>query len=211
VLDDFSRAITGYYLALDAPASWKTALAFRQSILRKDDPRWHVFGIPEKFYTDHGSDYTSKRIELLCAEIHVQLVHSQIGEPRGRGKVERLFRSINELFLCSVPGYAPARQKPVGPLITLEELEKKFREWLVAEYMNRRHSEIETSPQAKWEAGGFIPRMPNCLQQLDVLLCTEVTQRKVHPDGVRFYGYVGQLVTVRFDPRDLAEIRLYYR
>jgi putative transposase len=43
----------------------------------------------------------------------------------------------------------------------------------------------------------------------------------VHRDGIRFEGqrfhsptlapYVGQPVTIRYDPRDLAEIRVFHR
>jgi putative transposase len=36
-----------------------TALALRHAICRKTEPGWHVCGIPDVFYTDHGS--TSRR------------------------------------------------------------------------------------------------------------------------------------------------------
>jgi putative transposase len=45
--------------------------------------------------------------------------------------------------------------------------------------------------------------------------------RRVQQDGIRFQGfryldltlaaYVGEAVTIRYDPRDLAEIRVYYQ
>jgi putative transposase len=221
VLDDYSRAIAGYYLALDAPASWKTALAYRQAIYRKDDPRWHVFGIPESFYTDHGSDYTSKRIETVSADLKVQLIFSKIGEPRGRGKIERFFRSVNELFLCGFQGYAPGGKMPKGNFLPFEQLDSCFKEWLIADYLPRIHSEIGTSPQTKWENDQFIPRMPENLEQLDLLLCTAAIVRRVHRDGLRFQGlrymsvdlagWVGEKVTIRYDPRDLAEINVYQK
>jgi putative transposase len=221
ILDDFSRAVAGYYIAPDAPATWKTALALRQSIRRKDDLRWTVSGIPDTFYTDHGSDFTSKRMELVAAGIQMRLINSQVGEPQGRGKVERFFRSVNELFLRSVPGFAPDGRKPTGRLITFERLAELFHEWLLSQYMNQIHSETGMTPKAKWESTDLIPRLPESIDQLDLLLCTEATTRKVHRDGIRFHGlrymdvnlsgYVGELLTVRYDPRDLAEIRLYFR
>lgn len=219
VLDDYSRAIAGYFLAFDSPAAWKTALALRQAIFRKDDPRWSVFGIPESFYTDHGSDFTSKRMEMVGASLKINLINSQVGEPRGRGKVERFFRTVNELFLCAIRGFAPAGHQPKGKLLTLDEFDYLFKEWLLSEYMTKKHSETGMAPQVRWDAHDFIPRFPDSTEQLDLLLCTEAQQRKVHRDGIRFYGlrymdvnlcgYVGELVNVRFDPRDLAEIRLY--
>jgi putative transposase len=56
VIDDFSRAIAGYYLGFDPPSSLRTSLALRQGIWRKDHPHWHICGIPEVLYTDNGSD-----------------------------------------------------------------------------------------------------------------------------------------------------------
>jgi putative transposase len=38
VIDDYSRAIAGYYLGFDPPSSLRTTLALRQGIWRKGDP-----------------------------------------------------------------------------------------------------------------------------------------------------------------------------
>src|SRR5215216_2127867 len=59
VLDDYSRAVAGYALSLHAPSSIQTALALRQAIWRKGDAHWSVCGIPDTFYSDHDSDFTS--------------------------------------------------------------------------------------------------------------------------------------------------------
>jgi putative transposase len=68
---------------------------------------------------------------------------------------------------------------------------------------------------------GFLPRMPESLEQLDLLLMQEVRARKVRRDGIHFHGlrylsltlaaYVGEDVTIRFDPRDMGEIRVFYK
>jgi putative transposase len=62
--------------------------------------------------------------------------------------------------------------------------------------------------------------MPNSLEELDLLLVMVATSRMVRRDGVHFQGlrymdptlaaYVGEPVTVRYDPRDLAEIRVFH-
>src|SRR5215831_17724085 len=61
--------------------------------------------------------------------------------------------------------------------------------------------------------------MPDSLEQLDLLLLTVARPRKIHPDGIHFPGlryldpvlaaYVGDTVTIRYDPRDMAEIRVF--
>ncbi|MBZ0185471.1 MAG: transposase family protein, partial [Candidatus Obscuribacterales bacterium] len=92
IIDDFSRAVPGYYIGIEAPSILRTALAFRQAIWKKSDPQWLVCGIPDEFYVDHGSDFTSRHIEQVSADLKVGLSFSLVGEPRGRGKIERFFR-----------------------------------------------------------------------------------------------------------------------
>jgi putative transposase len=72
-----------------------------------------------------------------------------------------------------------------------------------------------------WEQGGFLPRMPESVEQLDLLLIHEVRSRNVRRDGIHFQSlrylsvtlaaYVGEDVTIRFDPRDMGEIRVFYK
>jgi putative transposase len=93
--------------------------------------------------------------------------------------------------------------------------------WLLEDYHQRVQSEINAAPQARWEANGFLPRMPESLEQLDLLLLTVVKGRRVHQDGIHFQGrhyldptlaaYVGEDVTIRYDPRDMAELRIFYK
>jgi putative transposase len=108
ILDDDSRAVAGYALSLHAPSSIQTALALRQAIWRKGDPHWSVCGIPDTFSSDHGSDFTSPHLEQVAADLPMAIVFSTAGKPRGRGKVERVFRSVNHLFLCEQPGSSAA-------------------------------------------------------------------------------------------------------
>ena len=67
--DDYSRAIAGYYLLTQAPSILHTALALRQAIWRKSEPHWHICGIPQIFYTDHGSDFIMWNIRFCQARI----------------------------------------------------------------------------------------------------------------------------------------------
>jgi putative transposase len=221
ILDDYSRAISGYVVSFQAPSALHTALALRQAIWRKADPRWHICGIPEQFYTDHGSDFTSRHLEQVSADLKMELIFSHPGAPRGRGKIERFFETVNQLFLCGFPGYSPAGSAPAAPALTLAQLDAQFHTFVVETYHPRLHSEIGTSPQVRWEAGGFAPRLPAALEHLDLLLLTVAKARRVHQDGIHFQGYryidltlaayVGEDVTIRYDPRDMAEIRVYHQ
>ena len=63
--------------------------------------------------------------------------------------------------------------------------------------------------------------MAESLEQLDLLLLTVAKMRKIQADGVRFQGmryidptlaaYVGESVVLRYDPRDMAEVRLFHQ
>jgi len=74
--DDKSRAIVGYRLSWSAPSAIQTALTRRPAIWRKEDSRWQVCGIPEVFYTDHGTDFTSLHLSQVGADLKMQLVYT---------------------------------------------------------------------------------------------------------------------------------------
>jgi putative transposase len=220
--DDYSRAIAGYAVNLGAPSALQTALALRQAIWRKAEPGWHACGIPAVFYTDHGSDFTSRHMEQAAADLGMRLVFSLPGRPRGRGKVERYMNTINQMCLSALPGYAPrgTRDRAGQARLSLAELDAALGQFIVEVYNHRVHGETGQPPQARWEACGFLPRLPESLDQLDLLLLTVAKPRKIHPDGIRFQGlryldpvlaaYVSESVIIRYDPRDLAEIRVFH-
>jgi len=220
VLDDYSRAVAGYMLFFGAPSAIQTALALRQAIWRKFQPGWHVCGIPQILYTDHGSDFTSQHIEQVTADLKIRLIFSTAGKPRGRGKLERFFRSLSQVFLSRLPGYGPGRTGG-SAVLTLPELGQELDRYLIQEYLVTPHRETGQAPQARWEAGAFLPHMPESLEQLDLLLLTVPRARQVRPDGIHFMAmryidptlaaYVGEEVVLRYDPRDMAEVRVFYQ
>jgi putative transposase len=219
--DDYSRMIVGYRFSFQPSTALTTALALRQAVCRKEDPRWHAYGIPTVFYSDHGSDFTSKHMEQVAADLPMELIFSQVSIPRGRGKVERFFRSVEQLLLQDTPGYAPKGSTGVKATLTLPAFEQRFRTWLLEDYHHRVHVETRCKPHERWEAGGFVPRTPKSLEQLDLLLLTVAKTRHVQQDGIRFQGYryidptlagyVKEEVVIRYDPADMAEIRVFHQ
>lgn len=221
ILDDYSRAISGYYLGLTSPTALQTALTLHQAIWQKADARWHLCGIPAHFYTDNGSDFTSQHLEQVAADLKIELVFSWPGHPRGRGKIERFFRSVEQLLLPHLPGFVGENGMTGGTPLSLSTFDTHFRTWLLEEYHERVQVDTKQAPQARWEAAGFLPQMPESLEQLDLLLLYGAKKRKVQQDGIHFQGqryfdtnlaaYVGEDVTIRYDPRDLAVIRIFYQ
>jgi putative transposase len=112
IMDDYSRAIAGFGLSVQAPSALRTALVLRQAIWRKAAPQWQVCGIPVRFYTDHGSDFTSTHLAQVSADLKMVPVFSRPSMPRGRGRIERFFQTIEQLLLSRLPGYAPVGTPP---------------------------------------------------------------------------------------------------
>ena len=104
-------------------------------------------------------------------------------------------------------------------LLRLSREQRRIRGASSEVYNERTHREIGTSPKTAWIADGWLPRMPETLDELDGLLLTVPKHRTVQRDGIHFQGqrylsptlapFVGRPVTIRYDPRDVSEIRVY--
>jgi putative transposase len=67
----------------------------------------------------------------------------------------------------------------------------------------------------------FLPRLPDSLEQLDLLLLQVAKKRRIQQDGIHFQrqryfavslaAYVGEDVVIRYDPADMAVIRVFYQ
>lgn len=107
------------------------------------------------------------------------------------------------------------------PRLSLSDLDRELGAHLVGNYNVRMHDEIGQVPHVAWLADGLLPRMPESLEDLDLLLVRVAKERTVHRDGIHFQGirymdptlaaYVEEPVTIRYDPRDLGEVRVFHR
>jgi len=220
VIDDYSRAIMGYYLDLDPPSAQRTAISLRQAIWHKDNPKWLVCGIPDIFYTDRGSDFRSERIKQIAAELGFERRKRRSGKPQGGGKIERFFLTVNQLLMSELPGFTPEDAEPATPEMTIHQLQVIFDKWLIDEYMHRKHSEIDETPFARWSNHHQHPRLASSLEALNVLLMTVPDSRTVQQVGIRIFnnlyratemtGLVDKEVTARYDPRDISYVLVYF-
>lgn len=220
IMDDYSRAVAGYYIGFEVPTSLTTALTLHQAIWHKPDANWYVCGIPQSFYTDHGGDFTSHYMEQVSADLKMRLIFSTPGMPRGRGRVERFFGTVTQMLLAELPGYTLDGHLLDQPNLTLDTFDDRLRHFLLNTYHESVHSMTKQKPQTLWRNSDFLPHMPDSLEQLDLLLATVPRTRKVRQEGIRLHNlwyvdlnlsaYVGEEVVIRYDPRDLAEIRVYH-
>jgi putative transposase len=124
-IDDHSRLIpfSAYYLSENLDSFLN---AFEQALLKR--------GLPRKLYVDNGSAYRSHLLEHICAQLSIALVHARPYEPQGKGKIERLFRTVRMQFL-------PTLATDPG----LDALNALWHRW-VNTYHQRRHSATGCSP-----------------------------------------------------------------
>ena len=182
IIDDHSRLIP--YAAYGLAADTQALLACLKEAIRRR-------GLPRKLYCDNGGPFVNAHLRIVCANLNIRLIHSKVGRPWSRGKVERMFRTLQDDFEegLRLPGQG-AR--------SLEELNGKFSLWLQEIYHPRPHEGIGESPQERFTRSLPLLRLLDPHLDLDRLCYTRI-ERVVRKDG-----------TVRID-NDLYEVNLALR
>ena len=128
-IDDHSRLIPyGQFYTSENALSFMHA--FEQALLRR--------GLPRKLYVDNGSAYRSRQLMHTAASLGIALIHARPYKPQGKGKIERVFKTIRSQFLPSFTGK------------TLQDINQSFERWLTDEYHSRKHSSTGQSPISRF-------------------------------------------------------------
>jgi putative transposase len=198
-IDDHSRALVGYRWAA-AEDTLRLEAALRAGLAAR--------GVPKLLYVDNGSPFASRQLERACAVLGIRLTHSRPGEPQGRGKIERVFRTVREQFLVELA----AR----GGAADLAELNRLFASWVEGVYHRRIHTETGCPPLERFLLGGP-PTLPSPAELREAFLWAErrtvTTTATVSLHGNRYQvdpALVGHRVELVFDPFDLAKIEVRY-
>lgn len=167
-IDVHTRMITGYYLALDAPAGISVAMCVAHSILPKEewliahgiDGEWPVWGIPKILHSDNGPDFQSGDLKRSCSNYGIENRFRPVKRPKFGGHIERLMGTFAQT-LKDLPGKTYSNKEDrdgydsdANAALTFSEFEK----WLVREiliYNESYHSGIYMSPSRKWHLGIF--------------------------------------------------------
>jgi putative transposase len=163
-------------------------------------------------YLDNGSAMVSSQLLRALAVLGVTLTHSKPGQPAGRGKIERFFRTVRDQFLVELA--VPGALEAVGDLARLNEL---FAGWVETVYHHRVHSETGQRPLERFLAAGP-PALPTPQMLHEAFLWSErrtVTKTAtISLHGNRYEvdaALVGRRVEVVFDPFDLTELQVRYQ
>ena len=135
-----------------------------------------------------------------------RLIHSRPGQPQGRGKIERFFRTVRADFEIEVGLAEPA---------DLADLNRLFAAWLEQVYHRRPHTETGQTPLERFETGQPPPTPPTPELLREAFLWSEhrrVTATATVSMHANTYqvdpALIGRKVELVFDPFDLTNIEV---
>lgn len=156
-------------------------------------------GKPKMLYADNGKIYRSETLQLACAQLGITLAHTQPYDPQSKGKIERLFLTIQTRF------YPLLDAEPAN---SLEELNERFWRWLEEDYHRKIHASLDgKTPLEAYQSQLDRIEMISDPTTLDPIFLKR-EYRKVRPDGTisldkQLYEvparFAGQRIELRFD------------
>jgi len=103
---------------------------------------------------DTAAKFAKNELEQVAAELRIELVFSAVARPQGRGKIERIFGTVNTELLPELPGHLTEGKTRRPPALSLSDLDQALGHFLVGTHNVRRHSEIGMTPNAAWRGDG---------------------------------------------------------
>lgn len=209
-VDDHSRLLTGYRFGY-AEDTVRLAAALRPALASR--------GVPESIYVDNGSAFVDAWLLRACAKLGIKLTHSTPGRPQGRGKIERLFRTVRDQFLVEVTGdpavhAAQPGRHLVDDLLTLNRL---FAAWAETVYHRQVHSETGQTPLHRWQTHWSdrplpLPtpaRLAEAFLWAEYRTVTKTALVSLHSNTYQVDPVLaGRRVELVFDPFDLTTIEV---
>jgi len=195
-IDDHSRLLAGHRWAtredvLNASRALRAGISAR--------------GLPKAVYVDNGSPFVSSQLLRACAVLGIRLIHSTPGRPEGRGKIERLFRTVRMQFLVELLD---------RPVATVDDLNRVFQGWVEQVYHQRVHTETGQTPLERFLAPGVPPRPGEAALREAFRWSERRTVSKTATVGMHGNTYevdpelAGRQVELIFDPLELTEVQV---
>ena len=86
--------------------------------------------------------YRSPQLARIAASLGILIIHSRPHQPKGRGKIERFFRTLREQFIAKLDP-----ERPLSP----DELNDRLQVWIESVYHSSEHSALGSTPLARWQ------------------------------------------------------------
>jgi len=92
-------------------------------------------GLPRKIYLDNGPSFRSHQLAHATASLGISLIHCTPYRPEGKGKIERVFKTLRMQFLPLLP-----------PTLSLATLNERFEQWCDQTYHRTVHGTTKETP-----------------------------------------------------------------
>lgn len=191
LLDDATRVVPHAAFAYAETAD-SFLEVFRRAVLKR--------GLPLRLYCDNGSTFRSKHLELVCAQLGVNLIHARAYHPSGKGKIERFFRRVRAELLPSL--------RPED-CASLAALNRRLAAWIEGEYHHEPHHGLDgDTPLERWARVGGSVRFAGPDIDLRRIFSYRFVRRVSRARTVSLHGrqyeteagLAGQKVTLLVDP-----------
>ena len=112
----------------DDPGSMAIASALYHAFLPKPQSQewWPMYGLPRMIYIDNGKDWISRHIEVGALTFDIKLERHEPYHPQSKGKIERLFRTLEDMCIHPLDGSVGSntrtRPKKITPNLTMEQV-----------------------------------------------------------------------------------------
>ena len=133
IIDDASRVLVGYEWGLNEDTTL-FARALKKAIL--------TYGIPKILYCDQGKVFWSNYIVQICGRLGISLAHAQPYSPESKAKIERFNGTISQMFYPLIKDFSA---------LTVDELNRKFSEFVNHIYHTKVHTTLGTPPLKKFQ------------------------------------------------------------
>ncbi|MGY0219157.1 Mu transposase C-terminal domain-containing protein [Endozoicomonadaceae bacterium StTr2] len=215
-IDALTRSITGFYIGFHPPSFLSLIKLLKSIIIPKKyisekypeiKNSWICSGVPELLVFDNGKEFWSKDLEIVLAELNIQTQYNPVQKPWLKGKVERLYGTINKQFLIDIPGkafenildrgdYDPAK----NAAITFTTFTKMLYTWVVDIYQQQPVAKGTIIPDLAWKEAifDFPPRHVDP-RRLDIIL-GRTKYSKLRRGGVQYSN-------LQYDSVELATMR----
>jgi putative transposase len=198
IIDDASRLIAhAQFFLRDNAINMQEA--FKKAVLK--------FGIPKRLFVDNGSSYKNDQLNMICASLGVVLIHARAYSAQSKGKIERAFRTFKDNYINAVDW---------NIFESLEHLNIEFNKYLTANYTNKIHSALKSTPKDRYLKDSEKIKYKTSKKIEDAFLHRAI--RKVRNDAtISLYTkyfevpqkYIGQRLSLRYSPMDLTEAYIF--
>lgn len=178
------------------------------------DAQPYIF--PETITTDRGASYVSRHFSDACRTLRISLTVNAEYTPTQKAKIERMFRTVKDQFTQYVIGFLGQSPDMRGneviatsQLLTLEQLQELFEDWVAVTWQNRPHKALRDprNPRLKLSPNQMVTAYREVAPELQLPLTAE-KYIALLPTEWRVINHYGVDIDLRvYDSSELGTLR----